>query len=127
MNKKTLVAITIAFTLGFGICYGVKASNIPSEDTTSTPTTGLTSEESAAMEHSMASLTDSLADKKSVDLDLAFIEAMITHHEGAVVMAEKIVTTTKRPELTEMAENIISTQRAEIETMNGWLNAWYGR
>jgi uncharacterized protein (DUF305 family) len=79
------------------------------------------------MEHSMASLADSLADKKGVDLDLAFIEAMITHHEGAVVMAEKIVTTTKRSELTEMAENIISTQRAEIETMNRWLNEWYGR
>ncbi len=126
MNKQTLVAIVIAFTLGFGICYGVKASNAPAlEDTP--PVVGLTSEENAAMEHRMASLADSLADKKGVDLDLAFIEAMITHHEGAIEMAEKIVTTTKRPELTEMAENIISTQRAEIETMNRWLNEWYGR
>jgi uncharacterized protein (DUF305 family) len=127
MNKKTLIAITIAFTLGFGICYGVKASSAPAQEENSPPVVGLTSEENMAMEHSMASLADSLADKKGVDLDLAFIEAMITHHEGAVVMAEKIVTTTKRPELTEMAENIISTQRAEIETMNGWLNTWYGR
>jgi uncharacterized protein (DUF305 family) len=127
MNKKTLALITIAFTLGFGICYSVKASNVPTQEETKPPVVGLTSEESVAMEHSMASLTESLADKKGTDLDLAFIEAMITHHEGAVVMAEKIVTTTKRPELTEMAENIISTQRAEIETMNGWLNTWYGR
>ena len=126
MNKKTLALIAIAFTLGFGFCYGVKASNSPAQEET-TPVVGLTSEENTAMEHSMASLADSLADKKGVDLDLAFIEAMITHHEGAVVMAEKIVTTTKRPELTEMAENIISTQRAEIETMNRWLNEWYGR
>jgi uncharacterized protein (DUF305 family) len=126
MNKKTLTLITIAFTLGFGICYGVKASNVPTQEET-LPVVGLTSEENTAMEHSMASLADSLADKKGVDLDLAFIEAMITHHEGAVVMAEKIVTTTKRSELTEMAENIISTQRAEIETMNRWLNEWYGR
>ncbi len=110
MNKQTLVAIVIAFTLGFGICYGVKASNAPAlEDTP--PVVGLTSEENAAMEHRMASLADSLADKKGVDLDLAFIEAMITHHEGAI----------------EMAENIINTQRAEIETMNRWLNEWYGR
>jgi uncharacterized protein (DUF305 family) len=127
MNKKTLAAITIAFTLGFGICYGVNASSAPSGEETTSPVVGLTSEESVAMENSMVSLADSLADKKGTDLDLAFMEAMITHHEGAVVMAEKIVTTTKRPELTEMAENIISTQRAEIETMNGWLNAWYGR
>ncbi len=126
MNKKTLALIAIAFTLGFGICYGVKASNSPAQEET-IPVVGLTSEENMAVEHSMASLADSLADKKGVDLDLAFIEAMITHHEGAVVMAEKIVTTTKRSELTEMAENIISTQRAEIETMNRWLNEWYGR
>ncbi len=126
MNKQALVAIVIAFTLGFGICYGVKASKAPAPEETPS-VVGLTSEENAATEHRMASLADSLADKKGVDLDLAFIEAMITHHEGAIEMAEKIVTTTKRPELTEMAENIINTQRAEIETMNRWLNEWYGR
>ncbi len=126
MNRQTLVAVAIAFILGFGICYGVNALNAPALEETPA-VVGLTPEENAAMERSMVSLADSFADKKGVDLDLAFIEAMITHHEGAIEMAEKIVTTTKRPELTEMAENIISTQRAEIETMNRWLNEWYGR
>lgn len=125
MNKTTLIAILIAFTLGFGICYGVNASNSPINQEVATVAS--VSNVAMTMEHSMDNAVADLSDKTGDDLDLAFIESMIIHHEGAVAMAEKIVTTTKRPELKQMAENIIGTQNEEIETMNGWLSSWYGR
>jgi uncharacterized protein (DUF305 family) len=59
--------------------------------------------------------------------DLRFINAMIPHHEGAITMAKEVLRKTKRPEIQQMAQAIITSQQAEIEQMNRWRKAWYGR
>ena len=48
------------------------------------------------------------------DADVAFIEMMIPHHQGAVAMSREILETTKRPELQQLARNIIRNQEREI-------------
>lgn len=65
--------------------------------------------------------------RRAEPFDRAFLEAMIRHHEGAVRMAEQIRSSTERPELRELADDIVSTQRAEIERMRAWLADWYGQ
>ncbi len=65
--------------------------------------------------------------RRAEPFDRAFLEAMIRHHEGAVRMAEQIRASTQRPELQELASEIITTQRAEIEQMRAWLADWYGQ
>jgi uncharacterized protein (DUF305 family) len=57
--------------------------------------------------------------------DLRFIDAMIPHHEGAVVMAEEALQKSKRPEIRQLAEAIIQAQNKEIDQMNQWRSAWY--
>lgn len=47
--------------------------------------------------------------------DKAFIDAMVPHHEGAVEMAEVALERAEHPEIRNLAEEIISAQRAEIE------------
>ena len=42
-------------------------------------------------------------------------------------MAKLMVGKTERPELEELAKNIIDSQSKEIDMMKGWLNEWYGR
>ena len=126
MNKKILIAVTISFILGFGVSYSVNTSEAPSVEPVSKETNKNTPEQATTIQDSMASMTGTLAGKTGNALDRAFIENMIVHHEGAIAMAEAVVTTTQRPELKEMAENIINTQRSEIETMKGWLSKWYG-
>jgi len=53
--------------------------------------------------------------------DQAYIEGMIHHHQGAIMMAESIKSFTKRPELLALADNIIKTQSAEIGLLKSWL------
>jgi uncharacterized protein (DUF305 family) len=61
------------------------------------------------------------------DFDLRFIDAMIPHHEGAVTMAKEVLGKTKRPEVKQMAKAILTSQQAEIEQMQQWRKAWYGK
>jgi uncharacterized protein (DUF305 family) len=61
----------------------------------------------------------------SVPFDAQFIDAMIVHHEGAVVMAEEALERAERPELRAMAEEIMAAQAPEIEQMQRWRDTWY--
>ena len=49
--------------------------------------------------------------------DLRFLDAMIPHHEGALVMAKDAIAKSKRPEIQKMAQEILSSQQAEIDQM----------
>ena len=59
------------------------------------------------------------------EFDKRFIDAMIPHHEGAVVMAQQVLNNGDRPEVLELAKNIISSQQVEIDQMQTWRTAWY--
>jgi uncharacterized protein (DUF305 family) len=54
-----------------------------------------------------------------------FLAGMIPHHEGALESAVVALERTERPEVRELAQAIIAAQTAEVETMQGWLEAWY--
>ena len=71
---------------------------------------------------SMAGDMDTL--KNAKDFDLEFIRQMIPHHELAVMMAQMLQGTTDRPEMKQLAQNIIDSQTKEIEMMRGWMIAW---
>ncbi|MBE9123282.1 DUF305 domain-containing protein [Tychonema sp. LEGE 07199] len=57
--------------------------------------------------------------------DLRFLNAMIPHHEGALVMAQDALKKSKRPEMKKLSEEIITSQKQEIEQMKEWRKAWY--
>lgn len=59
--------------------------------------------------------------------DQTFIDEMIPHHESAITMAEEIFSSTDRPELKQLAQDIITAQRGEIEQMRAWRATWYGQ
>ncbi|WP_071187205.1 DUF305 domain-containing protein [Trichormus sp. NMC-1] len=61
------------------------------------------------------------------EFDLRFINAMIPHHEAAVVMAKDALQKSQRPEIKKLAENIIKSQDAEINQMKQWRQAWYNK
>jgi uncharacterized protein (DUF305 family) len=49
--------------------------------------------------------------------DRRFTDAMVPHHQGAIHMAEVALEDAEHPELLQLAENVISTQQAEIEEL----------
>ncbi|MFQ3584460.1 MAG: DUF305 domain-containing protein [Cyanobacteriota bacterium] len=57
--------------------------------------------------------------------DLRFIDAMIPHHEGAVIMAKEALEKSQRPEIRQLAEAILAAQSEEIEQMQAWRLSWY--
>lgn len=89
----------------------------------------------AEMNHMMPMTPDAQAammmnvDLGSADdeFDLRFLNAMIPHHEGALVMAERVLENSDRPELQELAQTILTSQQQEIEQMQQWQQEWYGQ
>lgn len=75
------------------------------------------------MEMSMADMWAMLEGKTWDELDKAFLEWMIPHHQWAIDMAEYLVDA-KNPELKQMGVEIIEAQQAEIDQMNEWLEKW---
>ncbi len=57
--------------------------------------------------------------------DAQFIDGMTIHHKGAVTMAEQALQSSERPEIKQLAQNIIATQNQEIEQMASWRSQWY--
>jgi uncharacterized protein (DUF305 family) len=57
--------------------------------------------------------------------DLRFIDSMIPHHQGALVMAQEVLQKSKRPELIKLAKSIIADQNKEIAQMQLWRKQWY--
>ena len=64
--------------------------------------------------------------EKDDQYEARFIDMMIPHHEGAVMMSEHAVKHANRAELKEMAQKMIKEQQKEIDQLRQWRKEWYG-
>ena len=80
--------------------------------------------EMPGMMDSMKMDMSKLSNSKDKAFDLAFIEMMTPHHDGAVSMAKEALTKSEKPEIKTLAGNIIKAQEAEIKMMNEWKEKW---
>lgn len=65
--------------------------------------------------------------ENATDFDKVFIEAMIPHHQMALMMVRMLEAGTSRLEMIQLAKNITTSQSKEIQDMQGWYKAWYGK
>jgi uncharacterized protein (DUF305 family) len=73
----------------------------------------------------MGMMMDPQSLAKENPFDEAFIDAMIPHHQSAIYMAQVASEESKIPEIKELAQNIMSAQKREIEQMRRWREQWY--
>ena len=65
--------------------------------------------------------------RSSESIDAHFIEQMIPHHEDAITMSNLAQTKAQRPEVKQLAQNIIDSQGKEIDQMKDWYKSWFGK
>jgi uncharacterized protein (DUF305 family) len=56
--------------------------------------------------------------------DQLFLEMMIAHHVGAIEAAERVLAEGESAEVSDLADDVIEAQRAEIEQMEAWQSEW---
>lgn len=61
---------------------------------------------------------------KGAEYDRMYVDMMIPHHEGAIVMAREALVKSQRPEIRELAQQIIDSQQGGIDLMNLWKTEW---
>jgi uncharacterized protein (DUF305 family) len=66
---------------------------------------------------------DALGAATGVEFDTMWLEMMIRHHEGAIAMAETVKASGSNADVLGLAEQIITTQQAEIEQMQVLVDA----
>lgn len=62
---------------------------------------------------------------KDESFDLRFIDGMVPHHAGAVKMAQEALAKSQRPEIKQLAQQMIDAQEKEIAELQTWRKAWY--
>ena len=58
--------------------------------------------------------------------DLRYINAKIAHHRGAMLLAEQLEKKSERPEMKQLAQNILNDEPKAIDELYSWKNNWYG-
>jgi uncharacterized protein (DUF305 family) len=71
-------------------------------------------------------MTTDIEELRDADpFDVAFLDAMIPHHESAIEAGQIALEQSANPEIRSLAEEIISSQQAEIDQMTAWRSEWY--
>jgi uncharacterized protein (DUF305 family) len=65
-----------------------------------------------------------LMQSTGTEFDLAFVEMMAAHHQGAIDMANTELKDGSLPEVTRLAQQIIDTQQDEIDQLQQWKTEW---
>ena len=73
----------------------------------------------------MGNETDMTRLQEADDFDRVFIQDMISHHQMAVMMASMLKNGTNREEMRKLADDIVSAQTKEIDSMRSWYKDWY--
>lgn len=116
MNTKPLLYGLIGFFAG-GLLVSIAATTFDkpkTEDKSSSSVSNL----------SMTDMSQMLEGKTGDEYDKAFIDGMIAHHEGAVVMAKLSGENAKHDEIKKLSQNIITSQESEIAEMKKWQREW---
>ena len=109
------------------LLYAVVSAVIGGALVWSSISTGVRSNNYGMMRMMGFSSLNQVNDSQSSVIDAHFIEQMIPHHEDAITMSKLALTKAKRPEVKQLAQNIILSQGKEIKQMTDWYQLWFDR
>lgn len=83
--------------------------------------------EGSSMQGMMDDMMANLKGKTGDEFDKAFLSEMVVHHQGAVEMAQAVLKNSNRPDLINLANDIMTAQRKEIYMMQNWQKEWFNQ
>ena len=126
MKNKSIIAVVMVALIaaaGFG-GYVVGSQN---DDNKNTNTPAATEQQPTTTDHNSMSMMDMNKQLEGLSgdaYDKAFIEMMITHHDGEVDMAKLSAGRAKHDEIKQLSQAIIAAQDKEIVEMKQWQQDW---
>lgn len=132
-TNSLLIGIAVA-ALGFGLGYSMRTNQVPDMGGHTMSNSSMmgshmmgngSTMEGSSMQGMMDDMMARLKGKTGDEFDKAFLSEMIVHHQGAVEMAQAVLKSSNRPELIQLANDIMTAQRKEITMMQGWQNTWF--
>lgn len=126
LNKPTIIIAITALLIGiiFGTTFTkAKYKFIQYIGGGQTQTNRLSDDFEGMHEHGM--MGSNLMMKTGENFDQTFLEQMIIHHQGALEMAGQALVKSQRPEILKLAQDIKTSQTAEILMMQDWLKIWF--
>ncbi len=130
MKKESIMGGVIGLLVGVIITGFAAGQAVNNDNTRMMQMMGMDtkrSQQQTATSHdtmSMADMNKVLAGKTDDDFDKAFLEMMITHHQGAIDMANLAPTRAKHEEIKTLSQEIIKAQNKEITDMQQWQMDW---
>ncbi len=118
-KNNVLIIGLLALILGLAIGYSVRGGQYAYGPTFAPMSSG--------MHGAMGGMMMGLEGRTGDDLDRAFLDEMIVHHQGAVEMAQILLQETRRPELIKLGNDIITAQTQEIQMMRDWRSQWFNQ
>lgn len=127
-SLKTSLAMFLSLISAFVLATACSnATSNPIRETNSSTVRENKGESSQMSQHDDMMNHEMLMDLGPADAEyeLRFIDAMVLHHQGAINMAQEVLQHSQRPEMKELAREIITAQEQEIEQMKQWRKTWY--
>lgn len=130
MNDKNIVVILLVLVLGLLVGFLFGSRNMmglwQGEQHMSYQSDPIIARD-GAMQHAMEEMMLAFRGKTGEEYEEVFLKSMIVQHLGAIEMAEGLLEETDRPELEEMAQNMIEMRRRESEDMRAWMEKWFNK
>jgi len=124
MKQTITLLLTLILILFLAACTGTTAAPTPTPVVADTAPANPTASPAAGMGEMEHGMDSSMMDGDT-PFDAMFIDGMTEHHQGAITMAEQALAESERPELRQLAEDIIAAQTTEIAQMAEWRQTWY--
>lgn len=134
--------VTLIFTLSLTaavVLFAAACQNQANNTATNTGTNVNMGRDMSNMNHNMSNMNHDMSNMQGHEMmnmnsdpgaadqpfDLQYLDSMIHHHNGAIAMANMVLSKTERPELKTFAQKIIDDQTKETVQMKQLREQWY--
>lgn len=123
--RHSLLAALLTTSLIFAVSFAQDNARPGKESQPAKDHHAMSPDEMAKEMRSMNEMMVKALGNAGPEYEKRFIDLMIPHHEGAVLMARDALKKASKNEIKDMAEKMIKEQEKEIATLKSYRDNWY--